>query len=63
MLHFLPSLLDSGSGYSVIGTHKSAISTFHEPTDGISVGKQNRVCTLMSGVFKKRLPISRYYFI
>ena len=50
ILDFLASLFDSGSGYSVIGTHRSAISTFHEPIGGISAVKHPRVYALMSGI-------------
>ena len=63
ILHFISSLFNSGSGYSVIGTQRSAISTFCEPVDGIPISKHPRVCGLVSGVFNQRPLLPRYSFI
>ena len=45
------------------GTHRSAISTFHDTIGNISVGNHPRVSTLMSVIFNKRPPQSKYPFI
>lgn len=63
ILDYLAGLFESGLGYSYIGLHRSAISAFHEPIEGITVGKHPRVCSLMSGVFNKRPPVPKYNFI
>ena len=63
ILDFLSELLASGLGYSSIGATRSAISAYHDPKDGISVGEHPRVSSLMSGVFNERPPIPKYNFI
>ena len=63
ILDSLAAIFDSGSGCSVIGTHRSYILTFHELINRISVGKHSRVCALMSGVFNQRPLLPTYSFI
>ncbi|MEO0683599.1 MAG: tyrosine-type recombinase/integrase [Cyanobacteria bacterium J06649_11] len=62
-MDFLSELFASGLGYSSIGSTRSAISAYHDPIDGISVGEHPRVSSLMSGVFNERPPIPKYTFI
>ena len=38
-MDFLAEMFELGFEYSTINTHRSAISAFHEPIEGFSVGK------------------------
>ena len=40
-------MFELGFEYSTINTHRSAISAFHEPIEGFSVGKHPKVCNLI----------------
>ena len=48
-------MFELGLEYSTINTHRSAISVFHEPIEGFSVGKISKVCNLMTVSTKKDL--------
>jgi hypothetical protein len=63
VLDFLVKLFETGLGYSTIGTHRSAISAYHDPLDEQSVGKHPRVSDLMSGIFNLKPPVPIYSFI
>jgi len=64
-------LFEEGYAHSSIGTHKSAISAYHNAIEGISVGQHPRVSSLMTRIFNKRPtrifnkrpPLPRYSFI
>ena len=62
-MDFLAEIFELGLEYSIINTHRSAISAFHEPIEGFSVGKHPKVCNLMAGVYNKRPPKPRYCFV
>ena len=62
-MDFLAEMFELGFEYSTINTHRSAISVFHELTEGFSVGKNSKVCNLMTGVYNKRLTKPRYCFV
>ena len=62
-LEFLAELFEKGLEYRTIGTHRSAISAFHDPIENIRVGSHPRVSALMSGIFNKRPPQPKYPFI
>ena len=62
VLDYLAELFDQGYGYNYIASHWSAISAYHEPVEGISVGKHPRVSTLLTGIFNKKPPLPRYKF-
>jgi len=49
--------------YSTVNGHRSAISFYHEPVDGFSIGKHPKVCNLLRGISRERPPIPRYVFI
>ena len=51
VLDFLGELFENRLGYQAIGTHRSAISVFHDLIDNISVRNHPRVSALMSGIF------------
>ena len=59
----MAELFEKGSEFRTIGTHRSAISTFHDPIENIRVGNHPRVSVLMSGIFNKRPPQQEYPFI
>ena len=59
----MAELFEKGLEYRSIGTHRSAISAFHYPTENIRVGNLPRFSTLMSGIFNKRPPQPKYPFI
>jgi len=63
ILDFLAELFDLGFSYSSIGTHRSAISAYHDLIDGLAIGKHSRVCALMTSIFNKRPPTPKYTFI
>ena len=60
---FLAEMFELGFEYSTINTHRSAISVFHEPTEGFSVGKNSKVCNLMTGVYNKTPAKPIYCFV
>ena len=62
VLGYLASLYDDNYQYRTIGVHRSAISCYHSPIEGFSVGKHPKVSHLMSGVFNLRPPQPRYGF-
>ena len=59
----MAELFEKGLEYRSIGTHRSAISAFHYPTENIRVGNHPRFSTLMSGIFNKSPPQPKYPFI
>ena len=63
VLDFLAELFQGGLEWSTIAGYRSSISAYHDPIDGVSVGKHPRVCALLKGVFNKRPPVPRYTFI
>ena len=60
ILDFLSHLFESGLEYRTINNHRSAISAFHDPIEGIHTGKHKLVCTLMTGIANERPPQPRY---
>ena len=63
ILDYLAELFELGYGYSYIGSVRSAISAYHVPMNGMTVGKHPRVSNLLSGVFNKRPTVPKYTFI
>ena len=55
VLDFLGELFELRFEYGTINTHRSAISTLHEPIEGFSVRKNPEVCNLMRGVYNRGL--------
>ena len=62
VLGYLASLFDKNLQYRTIGSHRSAISAYHEPIDGFAVGSHPQVSRLMSGVSNLRPPQPKYGF-
>ena len=63
ILDFLAELFEKGLEYRTIGSHRPAISAFHDPIGNIRVGNHPRVSALMSGIFNKKPPQPKYLFI
>ena len=63
ILDFLGELFDAGYEYRRINSHRSAISTYHQPIDGKGLGSNDRVCKLLSWVFNLHPPQPKYTFI
>ena len=45
----------------MIGVHRSAISSFHIPLEGVVVGQHPLVTKFMKGIFSLRPPNPRYF--
>ena len=63
VLQFLTDQLKEGREYNTIAGYRSAISAFHKPIDGCSVGNHPRISALMKGIFNKKPPKPKYRFI
>ena len=63
MLEFLSNLFSEGLEYKTINGYRSAISDYHEKTEGVSIGQHPKVCQLLPGVFNKRPPQPKYTVI
>ena len=63
VLDFLAEIFELRFEYSTINTHRSVISTFHEPGEGFSVGKHPKFCNLITSVYNKRPSNPRYCFV
>ena len=59
----MAELFEKGLENRTIGTHRSAISAFHDSIGNIRVGNHPRISALMSGIFNKRPPQPKYPFI
>ena len=62
ILGYLATLFDNKYQYRSIGVHRSAISAYHIPIDGVPIGKHPEVSRLMAGVHNLRPPQPRYGF-
>ena len=59
-LNFITSLFQEGLQYRTINTIRSAVSSTHNPIDGIPVGQHPLVKQLLKGVYNSRPPQPRY---
>ena len=62
VLNFLAELFNKGLESRTIGNYRSAISAFHLPSDGSTVGRHPRVSALMSGASNLRPSKPKYGF-
>jgi len=60
---YLKDLYLEGLEYGTIGVHRSAISAFHSPIEGVSVGKHELISKIMTGIYHKRPPKPKNVFI
>ena len=56
-------LFDQGSGYSVINTARSALSTILCNDKGLTIGNFTSVKRFLKGAFELRPPMPKYQFI
>lgn len=59
----MTNLFQSGQGYSVLNTARSALSTFIVSPTGLTIGNSPLVKRFMKGVFELRPSIPRYKYI
>ena len=57
---YLTELFKKGRGYHTVNIHRSAISAFHRPIDGVKVGQHDLVCRVLNARFNARPPQPRY---
>ena len=62
ILSYLADLFHQGRQYRMIGVHRSAISSFHIPLEGVVVGQHPLVTKFMKGIFSLR-PTKQRYFV
>ena len=60
---FLVEIFARGLEYSAINIHRSSILAFHKPIDRFSVGKNSKVCNLVTGVYDKRAPNPKHCIV
>ena len=63
ILEFLTESFEEGLEHSTLAGYRSAISAYHEPINGVSVGKHPQVSALLAGVYNRRFPQPKYNFI
>ena len=56
VVQFLTECFQEGFKYNIIAGFRSAISAYHDPIQGILVGKHPRVSHLLTGIFNKNPP-------
>ena len=61
ILEFLAELLHKGYRYRTIGVYRSTISNFHQPIDGIVIGKHPLMSKFMKGVYSMCPPEPKYF--
>ena len=59
VVQFLTECFQEGFKYITIAGFRSAISAYHDPIQGIPVGKQPRVSDLLTGIFNKKSPTTK----
>ena len=59
VVQFLTECFQEGFKYITIVGFISAISAYHDPIQGIPVGKQPRVSDLLTGIFNKKSPTTK----
>ena len=62
-VQFLTECFQEGFKCNTIAGFRSAISAYHDPIQGISVGKHPRVSDLLTGIINKNPPQPKFNFI
>ena len=57
---YLTELFKKGRSYHTVNIHRSAISAFHRPIDGVKVGQHDLVCRVLNACFNAKPPQPRY---
>ena len=63
VVQFLTECFQEGFKYNTIAGFGSAISVYHDPIQGIPVGKHPKVSDLLTGIFNKNPPQPKFNFI
>ena len=63
VLYFSTKFFDESLQYNKIVLHRSALSAFHDPIQGINIGDHPRVSDPMSRVFNQSSQQPKYTFI
>ena len=63
ILNYLAHLFDTKKAYRTINNYRSAISSLHEPIDGLPAGQHPKVKALLKGISKERPPLPKYSFV
>ena len=63
VINFLTCTFNENKEYNTIAGYRSAISAYHDPINGVSVGRHLLVSDLLTGILNKRFPQPRYTFI
>ena len=58
--NFLAHLFEEGYQSRSLNSFRSAISSVHDPVDGVEVGKHPTISRLLKGAFHSRPPLPRY---
>ena len=56
-------MFEKGLKYNTIAGYRSALSAYHDPVEGSSVGKHPLVSSLIIGIYKERCPQPSYTFV
>lgn len=60
VVKYLRHLSESGAEYSTVNYHRSAISKFHLPVDGVSIGEHPLCSQAVRAVYRLRPPLPKY---
>ena len=60
VVKYIRHLYETGSAYSTVNFHRSAISKFHSGLDGCAIGAHSMVSQAVKAVFRLRPPLPRY---
>ena len=60
VVKYIRHLYETGSAYSTVNFHRSAISKFHSGFDGCAIGAHSMVSQAVKAVFRLRPPLPRY---
>ena len=63
VVQFLTECFQEGFKYNTVAGFRSAISAYHNPIQGIPVGKHPRISDLLTGIFNKNTPQPKFNFI
>ena len=63
VMEFLTDLFHRGLDYSTINGYRSALSVTLQPIKGVAVGKHHLVCRLLKGIYNKKPPQKKVWFL
>ena len=63
VLEYLTSFYLYGLGYNTINCYRSSISAFLDKLGDVPIGKNEKLCKLLTGISKKRPSQPKYLFV